>query len=242
MSKQFGIFHIEKSGDVFVMTMKGGENRFNPTFYRDFHQAMDYVERSEGASALVTTGLDKFYSNGLDITYLTEHPQETEEFLRGYQNVLKRMLCFPMVTVAALNGHAYAGGCLFAWAHDIRIANGDKGFLCMPEIDLGMPFTPGLMALLKEKISDPSLRFEVITVGKKYSMTEAHKHRLVDVVVPSSAVLSTALKAAQGYAGKASNRQILGSIKSELYHDTAHTLEHGVIFRPTAPPILKSKL
>jgi len=167
-----------------------------------------------------------------------------EEFLRGFQKVLSRMLCFPMVTVAALNGHTYAGGCLFALAHDIRVANNEKGFMCMNEIDLGMPFTPGLMAVLREKIGDASTRFEIITVGKRFSLPEAHKIRLVDILCPPSQLQATAVKTAQSHAGKSTNRQVMGAIKGELYHDASHTLLNAPIFRPTsgASSLFKSKL
>jgi enoyl-CoA hydratase/carnithine racemase len=71
-----------KENGVYLLTMTAGDNRFNPTFVTDFLNAMDIVEkyflkiirnlieRSEGPTALITVGLGKFYSNGLDLNWM----------------------------------------------------------------------------------------------------------------------------------------------------------------------------
>ena len=48
-----------------------------------------------------------------------------------------------------LSGHVYAGGAMMAMAHDFRIMRSDRGWFCLPEVKLGMPFSLGMMALLK---------------------------------------------------------------------------------------------
>jgi enoyl-CoA hydratase/carnithine racemase len=62
---------------------------------------------------------------------------------------LGRLLCFPVPTIAAINGHAFAGGFMLAFAHDYRIMRTDRGFLCLPEIDLGMGLLPGMNAIIR---------------------------------------------------------------------------------------------
>ena len=61
---------LERDGNVFVLHMQSGENRFNRSFLDALNAALDEVEKSEGAAALVTTGEGKFYTNGLDLTWL----------------------------------------------------------------------------------------------------------------------------------------------------------------------------
>ena len=58
------------------------------------------------------------------------------------------MLIFPVPTIAALNGHAFAAGMMLALAHDYRVMRDDRGFLCLPEVDLHMPFAPGMNSII----------------------------------------------------------------------------------------------
>ena len=76
---------LRREGDVFVLTMNAGENRFNRPFLNELTAALDEVERSSGPAALVTTGgEEKFYSNGLDLTWLSGEGASEAERLMGY--------------------------------------------------------------------------------------------------------------------------------------------------------------
>ncbi len=65
------LLDLGREGNVFVLTMRSGENRFNRPFLDALNQAFDTVERSTGPAALVTTGEEKFFSNGLDLAWLS---------------------------------------------------------------------------------------------------------------------------------------------------------------------------
>src|SRR5262245_53238881 len=117
---------LRRDGPVFVLTMRSGENRFNPPFVKELSGALDEVENSSGPAALVTVGEEKFYSNGLDLTWLTgEGAGEGSQFVVGFIKFLGRFMALPVPTVAALNGHAFAGGGMLALAHDFRVMRGD---------------------------------------------------------------------------------------------------------------------
>ena len=64
------MIELEQRGDVWVLAMRSGENRFNRESMDALHGALDQVEQVEGPVALVTTGEGKFYSNGLDLDWL----------------------------------------------------------------------------------------------------------------------------------------------------------------------------
>src|SRR5262249_29524710 len=138
---------LRREGQVFVLTMQSGENRFNHTFVDAFNQALDTVEASSGPAALVTIGTEKFYSNGLDLHWIAGEGAG-EDFLASVLRLLGRVLGFPLPTVAAINGHAFAAGAMLALAHDFRVMRADRGYFCLPEVDINLPLAPGMTALI----------------------------------------------------------------------------------------------
>ncbi|MEI2650788.1 MAG: enoyl-CoA hydratase/isomerase family protein [Microthrixaceae bacterium] len=79
--------------------------------------------------ALVVTGSGKFFSNGLDLDWMSEHPDDSAEMLRGVHRLLGRMLLLDMYTVAAINGHAFAGGAMLTCGFDERVMRGGPRLL-----------------------------------------------------------------------------------------------------------------
>ena len=118
-----------------------------------FNALLDQVLDDSGAHALVTTGEDKFFSNGLDLEWLMQpDTEDIRDFVADAERLLARLLALPLNTVAACNGHTYAAGAMLALCHDFRVMRADRGFFCLPEVDLGIPFTPGMDALIKRRL------------------------------------------------------------------------------------------
>lgn len=91
--------------------------------------------------------------------------------------MLVRVLMIDVFTVAAVNGHAFAGGAMLAAAHDHRIMREDRGYWCLPEADLGLPLTPTMYATLASHVPRPALADAALT-GRRYkdrSVLRAHK-------------------------------------------------------------------
>jgi enoyl-CoA hydratase/carnithine racemase len=176
------------------------------------HTALDEVESAP--APLVTTASSKIYSNGLDLDWLGQHGDQLLSYVADVQKVLARVLGFPLPTVAAIPGHAFAAGAMLALAHDFRVMRADRGFFCLPEVDIHIPFTPGMAALIQSKLI-PATAHEAMTTGRRYGGAEAAAAGLVDEAVPQSGVLTNALKRARALTGK--NPDTLGAIKAQMY-------------------------
>src|SRR5680860_827646 len=100
---------LETHGDVRVLHWRDGENRFNGASIAAWHDALDDLEQIEGPLALVVTGEAKFFTNGLDLDWLSTS-SDAGAFMGEVQRLFGRMLVFPAYTVAAINGHVFAAG------------------------------------------------------------------------------------------------------------------------------------
>ena len=223
-----GNVNLRKTGEVFVLTMEAGENRFNPGFISAMNQALDQIERSSGPAALITIGgEEKFYSNGLDLAWLMgEGKNEWETFIPEVLKFLGRLMAFPVPTVAAMNGHAFAAGAMLALAHDYRVMRADRGFFCLPEVDIKIPLAPGMNSLIRCRMSPAVFRDTVLT-GKRIGGTEAKGMGIVDEAVPLDQVQQRAIEIAAGLAAK--DRKIFRTLKREMYRETIDLLERGVV-------------
>lgn len=216
------MINLTREGDVFVLRMNEGENRFNPEFIGAFNAALDEVERSPLPSALVTVGEGKFYSNGLDLAWMGTDGVDAIAFVRTVHKLLGRVLGFPRPTVAALNGHAFAGGGMLALAHDFAVMRADRGYFCLPEADLGIPFTAPMTALIAARIAQPALH-EACTTGRRYGAADALKAGIVAATADEADVLPAAVARAAALAGKEAST--LRAIKRGLYAPALALLE-----------------
>jgi enoyl-CoA hydratase/carnithine racemase len=217
------VIDLRQEHNVFVLQMKSGENRFNSPFLTELNAALDEIERSEQPSALVTTGEGKFYSNGLDLEWMASAgPDEAQRCVRQVHALFGRMLTFPLITVAAFNGHAFAAGAMLGLAHDFRIMRADRGYFCLPEADIHIPFTRPMSALIQARLPTPTAH-EAMVTGKRYSAQDAERRQIVDGIAPEQAVLSAAIDLAKTHAGK--HRPTLSAIKRTAYAQVLSAIE-----------------
>uniref|UniRef100_A0A1X7VG08 Uncharacterized protein n=2 Tax=Amphimedon queenslandica TaxID=400682 RepID=A0A1X7VG08_AMPQE len=215
---------VSFEGQVAVLRMERGENRFNIEFLDQFLSALDKVEGNPNTRALVTTGDGKFYSNGLDLEAMSTYNEEQfKEFDRTYQLAHKRLLTFPMVTIAAINGHAYAAGGILALAHDIRIMRKERGWFCLPEIKINRSFTISTMELVKAKLPQ-SEQVASVLMGRRYTGQEALDAGIIQGVMPGPQLLLSALKRGEEAAKENFDRSTLGELKNALYFSTVKAL------------------
>jgi enoyl-CoA hydratase/carnithine racemase len=220
---------MDRDGDVFVLNLGDSENRFHPDWLVQTLAHLDTVASADGPRALVTTADGKFFSNGLDLDWLQAHADDFKGYVSQVQHVFERTLSLAVPTVAAIGGHAFAAGAMLALAHDFRVMRADRGFFCLPEVDIHIPFTRGMSALIQNKLT-PKTAHEAMTTGRRYGGTDALEAQIVDAVAHADDVLSSAIEIARPLAGKAS--PTLGIIKARMYpaalaalRDTETTLD-----------------
>ncbi|MGW0248858.1 enoyl-CoA hydratase-related protein [Nocardia goodfellowii] len=197
--------YLEREGDVFVLYLgtegqTDNENRFHPDWIDQVHALLDEVEASEGPAALVTTATGKFFSNGLDTDWLFGNLDRMHWYLDRVHSIYTRLLTFPMATVAALNGHAFGAGAMLATSCDFRVMRADRGFWCLPEVNLGMPFTIGMNSLLTERLTN-QVCVLAMTTGHRFPADQAIAAGIVDDKADAEALLSSAVARAAALAG-----------------------------------------
>jgi enoyl-CoA hydratase/carnithine racemase len=211
------MIRLEKQGDVHLLHMEAGENRFNAEFVAALGAALDEVESASRPAALVTTGAGKFYSNGLDLDWMgTVNAEQLQQHMDKVHGTFLRMLTFPMITVAALNGHTFAAGAMLALAHDYRVMRADRGFFCLPEVDIRIPFTAQMDALIRARLPR-MVAHEAMCTGRRYGGDVAAERQIVDHAAVESEVLPKAVEIAQELAAK--DADTLVAIKRQIYAD-----------------------
>lgn len=205
---------LERDGDVFILNLGDGENRFNPDWIGSVGALVEEVAATPPPRALVTTASGKIWSNGLDLEWMAANQQEIPAMVVSAHELLARVLELPVPNVAALQGHVFAAGAMLATAHDLRVMRADRGYYCLPEVDIGIPFTPGMSALLQARLSKLTAH-EAMTTGRRYGGEQALAAGIVDAAVPEDEVLERALELARPLAVK--EPTTLGIIKARMY-------------------------
>ncbi|MGI9528717.1 MAG: enoyl-CoA hydratase/isomerase family protein [Acidimicrobiia bacterium] len=216
------LFDIQLSPPVAVATMANDENRIDSDAIDGWNALLDTVETTADVSALVVTGDGRYWSTGLDLDYVgTLSSNETMAFMRRVDLVLGRLLTAPFITVAALNGHTYAAGALLALAHDYRVMRQDQGFFCLPSVDVGIPFSPGMSSMISSKLPQP-ISHDLVVSGRRIGGLEAAATGVVTRAVPSDQVLDVATEYAHAFARK--DPEVLTTVKRRMYSEAASML------------------
>lgn len=218
--------YLERVGNVFVLSLGNegqtdSENRFGHDWLDETHALLDTVEASSGPAALVTTATGKFFSNGLDTDWLFANLDRMHGYLDLVHGLFSRILAFPMPTLAAVNGHAFGAGAMLASSHDFRIMRADRGFWCLPEVHLGMPFTVGMNALVTGRLTN-QVALTAMTTGHRYGGPEAYAAGIVDETADAADLRDTAVTRADALA--ANRNASLPVIKRSLHAATLAAL------------------
>lgn len=213
--------------DVAVVSLNSGENRFNNDFLGAFLSVMDAVENETSARTLiVTSSHEKIFSNGIDLDWLSGfissgQIEEVKKFLYKQNEMFKRLITSPLITIAAISGHAFAGGAILACAFDFRLMRSDRGFFCFPEVDLGIPFLPGMLELLKSAI--PLYKMDEMQYsGCRLTAQECEEHHIITRACHRDELMNEAMALAQRFNKE---RKTVGEMKRRMNRHIVHAIE-----------------
>ncbi|MBW2735329.1 MAG: enoyl-CoA hydratase/isomerase family protein [Deltaproteobacteria bacterium] len=187
--------HEEES--VAVLTFSCGEdNALSPELVAALELKLTELEKDDSVRALVLTGGGaKAFCTGLDLKWLAtkaKEPQCIGAYLKAINEVYLRLTLFSKPTVGALNGHTFAAG-LFLAAHlDFRVMRDDRGWACLPEVDINIPLLPGMIAICEAVMPPQSFR-QFYYTGARFTATQAQEMGFVDKVCSLDELLPQAV-------------------------------------------------
>jgi enoyl-CoA hydratase/carnithine racemase len=157
------------------------------------------AERST-AKAIVLTGTGSIFSAGVDLFRVVDgSAADVERFLTTMRDLFIRLFTFPKPTVAAVNGHAIAGGCILACACDYRLMASGPGMIGIPELKVGVPFPAIALEIVRAVVSPPFMQ-DLVYTGRVCAPDEARRVGLIDDVVPAEALVQRACEIASDLA------------------------------------------
>ncbi len=195
-----------------VVAMRHGPaNALDPALVASLGASLDEAERS--GRPLVLTGNGRFFSAGLDLAGLPREREEMGGFVDAFDDLMRRLFLFPCPTVAAVNGHAVAGGAILAAACDVRIGAVGSYRVGVSEVQLGVIFPATAFEVLRAAI--PAARTaEVLLRGRLTGPEDAVTNGFLHELGSAEALLERAVERAEE----------LGALPREAYAHTKREL------------------
>ena len=153
--------------------------------------------RDPSVKAVILTGTGSSFSAGVDLfRVLKDGPEYGRRFLPVLDNMLRSALTLPKPMIAAINGHAIAGGCILASTCDHRIMVEGSGRIGVPELAVGVPFPALPLQIMSARVADAALR-DLVFTGRTVLIDEAKTFGLIDEKCPSGMLMDRATEVAQ---------------------------------------------
>jgi enoyl-CoA hydratase len=187
----------EDSGEIAVVRMAHGKVSALDTGFCDaLENEIDSIAAGS-ANGLVITGTGTTFSAGVDLFQVLRGGADyLERFLPAMQRLFRALLTFPKPAVAAVNGHAIAGGCIIAATCDHRVMADGSGHIGVPELVVGVPFPMLPFEIVRARVSHAAFRHLVYS-GRTVLPHEAVELGLVDEIAPADGLIVRARDIAQ---------------------------------------------
>ena len=195
--------HLEITDDIAVLNLGDDENRFSPDWLTTMSTASSTASSPVRPRPWSPPDPASSTPNGLDLDWLGAHSDQGDWYIDQVHQLLARVLVAPVPTVAAINGHAFGAGSMLGIAHDFRVMRADRGYFCFPEVDIHIPFSPGMAAIIQAKLT-PAAAVEAMTTGRRYGGADAEAIGLVTASAPEDKLTTTAVDLVTPFEGQGS--------------------------------------
>lgn len=210
----------ERRDGVSLVRMDDGKaNAIQERFLSDIDAAFD----AAAGDAIVLTGARKIFSAGLDLPALVDLSQaEMTALMEHFHETMRRIFLWPAPVVAAVNGHAIAGGCVLAMQADRRVMADGDGKIGINEVQIYLPLPVVVVETFRAQLSPASLA-AAAQEGRLFSPAEARELGVVNAVVPPDELETRAVETARQLA--AVGRPAFAGVKALLRRPAAEALE-----------------
>lgn len=219
---------LEKIDSVAVVKMDNQANKWNLDFVTQMNQMLDAILEDPNIFSIIITSTDpKNFSQGIDVEWLgkkfnEKDTQTIKSFMYEANNLFKKCLTMPVPVIAAINGHAFGNGAMLACACDFRFMNKEKGFFCFPEVDISIPFLPGMVEFVRKAI--PEYKFNELKLsGKRATAQElAACHAIQKDSDNAVSLMEDAIAFAKEFKKQ---RPIFAEHKKRMYKHIVHIID-----------------
>jgi len=207
--------HISKDNQIATITLNRGKvNALSEELIEQLKNQFEILENDDSIRAIILTGQGKFFSFGFDIPgFLNHSKDEFRVFINKFTDLYTYMFLYPKPIVAAINGHAIAGGCMLATTCDYRIMTTGKAKISLNEIAFGSTVFAGSVELLKFCVGQRNAE-RILMTGSMFSAEEGEKLGLIDKISSEENVMAEAASVASS----------LGQREPKVFRSVKHLL------------------
>ena len=201
---------------------------------RELEAALGRLETDTDVRAVVLTGHGRFFSAGLDLKIVpTYGAAEQRAMVMAINLLIGRVYGLPLPAVAALNGHAIAGGLVMALACDYRVGSRGQYRLGLTETRVAIPYPVAAMAVVRAELA-PAVARRLVLLAQNATPEDAVADGVLDELQPADALLPRALAVARELA--ALPRAAYARIKRQLRASTLDRI--GEVLATGSDPLL----
>ncbi len=184
---------LSRKGSLAVAAISRGKvNALNEEVLDDMRGCFEKLEKDHTVRSVVLTGSGPFFSFGFDIPGLYNLSQEAfTGFLVKFTELYRYLFLYPKPVIAAVNGHAIAGGCMLATACDYRLMASGKAKISLNEIAFGSTVFQSAVEILKYWVGQRNAQ-DILLSGEMYSAEQARDLGLVDGIANSEELMERA--------------------------------------------------